>query len=132
MWAAGAGVVVVGYLYIKSHQQSSQGQGKGKGQPAYVIGSPAGLSYEQLLLILQDWQHGHHGHGGGGGGHHHHHHHKPGGKIGPERQWLINKTGSKHPWAYLAKHHERIVIGPHGSRVIRGSGHGGKKRKGTG
>lgn len=118
MWAAGAVVLIGGYLYLKSHSsqsQQGQGQGGGKGQ-VFAVGSQTGLSYEQLLLILKDWQN--HGHGKGG----HHHHHNPGGDIGPERQWLINKTGSKHPWTYLAQHHERIVVGPHGTRVIRKQG----------
>jgi hypothetical protein len=37
-------------------------------------------------------------------------------KGGPERQWLIHKTGSQHPWSWLARHHEEIIVGPKGSR----------------
>ena len=45
---------------------------------------------------------------------------KKGGGAGPERRWLIHKTGSQHPWSFLAKHHERIIVGPRGSRIVRG------------
>lgn len=47
---------------------------------------------------------------------------KPKKKAGPERKWLEKKTGSKHPWTYLAKHHESIDVGPTGSRrIVHGS-----------
>jgi hypothetical protein len=46
-------------------------------------------------------------------------------KGGPERRWLEKKTGSKHPWTYLVKHHERIEVGDvggkAGSRIVHGS-----------
>ncbi len=45
---------------------------------------------------------------------------KKGKAEGPEREWLEKKTGSEHPWTWLARHHERIVVGPHGSRRIVG------------
>jgi len=53
--------------------------------------------------------------GGGGNGKK-----KKGDGAGPERRWLIHKTGSQHPWSFLARHHERIIVGPHGSRIVRG------------
>jgi hypothetical protein len=56
--------------------------------------------------------------GGGGGKGKKKRKKKKGKKIGPERQWLIRKTGSQHPWTWLAQHGERIVVGPHGSRKI--------------
>lgn len=47
---------------------------------------------------------------------------KKGKRAGPERQWLIRKTGSQHPWTWLAQHGERIVVGPRGSgwRIVKG------------
>lgn len=53
---------------------------------------------------------------GGGGGQRHKR--KRGKREGPEREWLERKTGSEHPWTWLARHKERIVVGPHGSRRI--------------
>lgn len=43
-------------------------------------------------------------------------------KEGPEREWLERKTGSEHPWTWLARHNKRIVVGPHGSgwRIVKG------------
>lgn len=38
-------------------------------------------------------------------------------REGPEREWLEKKTGSEHPWSYLARHHETISVGPRGSRI---------------
>lgn len=120
MWGVGAVVLVGGYLYMRhssASSASSQQKPAGSGQPVAVIGSPTGLSLEQFLLLLQDMQGGHgkgkgHGHHGGG------HHGKQPNPGGPERRWLIKKTGSQHPWTFLAQHHERIVIGPHGTRTI--------------
>jgi hypothetical protein len=39
-------------------------------------------------------------------------------REGPEREWLERKTGSEHPWTWLAQHGERIIVGPRGSRTI--------------
>lgn len=41
---------------------------------------------------------------------------KKGSGEGPEREWLEKKTGSEHPWSWLARHDESIVVGPKGSR----------------
>jgi hypothetical protein len=120
MWGVGAVVVVGGYLYLshKSASSSAGGQQKpaGGGQPVMVAGSPTGLSMEQFLLLIEDMQHGGKGKGKSTG------HHGGGGTKpnpgGPERRWLIHKTGSQHPWTFLAQHHERIVVGPHGTRTI--------------
>jgi hypothetical protein len=119
MWGVGAVVLIGGYLYL-SHKSSSSASGQqkpaGSGQPVAVVGSPTGLSLEQFLLLIEDMQHGGKGKGKGGGtGHHGGGGPNPG---GPERRWLIRKTGSQHPWTFLAQHHERIVIGPHGTRTI--------------
>lgn len=128
MWGVGALVVVGGFLYLRhsaSSKASSQQKPAGSGQPIAVVGSPTGLSLEQFLLLLEDMQGGkskHHGgrHGGG----HHHHKPQPGPKEGPEREWLEKKTGSEHPWTWLAQHHERVEVGPHGTRrIVKKRGH---------
>lgn len=119
MWGVGGLAVVLGYLYFKSHSssQKGKGQGQGAGRQAFVVGSPTGLSAEQLLLILKDWQ------GHGGGQHHQGHHHR-------------HKTHHhKHDHDHHHDHdhgHDRSIAGPAGSRIIRGPGGAGRKPKGTG
>lgn len=43
-------------------------------------------------------------------------HKRKGKQEGPEREWLEKKTGSEHPWSWLQRHDESIVVGPKGSR----------------
>lgn len=72
VWAAGAGALVLGYLYLKSHQQQAstpQGAGGQRGGGAGGGGMP--WSTQSLSLWIKDHHGHHHGGGGGGGGHHH-------------------------------------------------------------
>ena len=106
LWAVGAVVIVGGYLYIKHQSSSASTSGSGtSGQGGQDKSS------SNLKETITDWQSppsnpkpGKKPHQGGG--------------AGPERKWLIHKTGSQHPWSFLARHHERIEVGPTGSRKI--------------
>lgn len=102
VWIYGIGAVVVvgGYLWIKHKQNAA----------APAAGSGSAQPYKSTSSIKEDITEtqspptpGHKKHGGG---------------PGPEREWLIHKTGSQHPWTFLRRHHERIVVGPDGSRKI--------------
>lgn len=104
LWAAGAVLIVGGYWYFSHKSATSSGSSTGAG----AGGTEKSSNDENLKETITDWQ-------GGGStskktGH--------GDKAGPERQWLIHKTGSQHPWSFLARHHERIEVGPTGSRTI--------------
>ena len=100
MWLAGGGVVILGYLYIRS-RQSGSGQG-GQGGQSSGAGKYTSTSHMTLQETIKDL----------------HSAPAPHAKQGPERQWLIAKTGSQRPWTFLAAHDERVQVGPHGSRTI--------------
>lgn len=101
LWGLGAVIVIGGYLYFRSQSSgssASSGSGSGAGQEK---------SSDDINETIKDFQSSP----------------SSGGQTttsseGPERQWLKHKTGSKHPWTYLAKHHESVKVGPHGSRRI--------------
>lgn len=107
IWGIGAAVVVGGFVWLR-HQQSAKPSGQGQG------GGGQYKSTDSINEQIKEWQSAPHTGGGGGGQ----------GNIGPERQWLIHKTGSQHPWTWLAQHHERIEVGPHGSswRIVPDKG----------
>jgi hypothetical protein len=107
LWGVAAVVVVGGYLYIRSKSSSaapSAGTGTGTGG--------GGKDTSSFKETIKDWQSSPT---------------KPSPKPkptvnpgGPERKWLIHKTGSQHPWSFLSRHHERVQVGPTGSRKIVG------------
>jgi hypothetical protein len=101
IWGVGAAVVVGGYLWIRHSSGGKSGQGQTTpGVPVVVGGGSSSF---------MEWIKQHQGSP------------TPAPKpptTGPERQWLIHKTGSQHPWTFLHQHHERIVVGPDGSRKI--------------
>jgi len=107
IWVVGAVVVVGGYLWFR-HQQSTAATTPSA--PGGGSGGGGGKDTSTVNEQIKEWQSAPHTGGGGGGQ----------GSIGPERQWLIHKTGSQHPWTFLAQHHERVEVGPHGSRTIVG------------
>jgi hypothetical protein len=105
LWAVGAVVVIGGYLYFTRHT-SQPAAGAAAGQGGQAGGKSTSTS------SFQEWITQHQGGPSKS---------KPKPKPqqgGPERQWLIKKTGSQHPWTFLQRHHETIAVGPHGSRTI--------------
>lgn len=112
LWAVGAAVIVGGYLYIR-HQQSAATPGQG-GTGSGSTASPQDTS------SFNDWIEQHDASPGTTPKSKHHPKVNPGGpnKPGPERQWLIKKTGSKHPWSFLDRHHEQIRVGPERTRRV--------------
>jgi hypothetical protein len=109
-WTAIAAAVLLLLVMWRGNKSSGSGQGGAKGHGF------TGALVPPVILHGHKERHRHKHHGGDPGGK----------KIGPERQWLINKTGSKHPWSFLARHDETIEVGPHGSRIV----HGRKAKKG--
>jgi hypothetical protein len=107
VWLVGAVAVIGGYLYFRSHSTSSSSAAGGQGGGGQGRAASPGFSNASFTEWITQHQ-------GGGGDHDK----GPQPKIGPEREWLIHKTGSQHPWTFLARHHERIEVGPHGSRKI--------------
>lgn len=107
IWGVGAVVVVGGFLWLRHQQAAKPAAGQGQGGGQYK-------STDSINEQIKEWQ-SPPTTGGGGGGQ---------GSIGPERKWLIHKTGSQHPWTWLAQHHERIEVGPHGSswRIVKDGG----------
>ena len=98
------GVALIGYVII-SHfgKSSSSGSSSSGNQPTYLVGDGAG-GWTDVVNGVQGSQP------------RQPHHHRRG--EGPEREWLERKTGSEHPWSFLQRHDERVVVGPDGSRTI--------------
>jgi hypothetical protein len=103
LWGVAAVVVVGGYLYIRSRSSSatpSAGTSTGGGG-----GGGGGKDTSSFRETIKDWQSSPTTP-------------SPVSTTGPERKWLIHKTGSQHPWSFLSRHHERVQVGPTGSRKI--------------
>lgn len=106
-WLGAAGVVLLGYVWIRHHQSSSASAG-GTGAGAGGGGgkSTDNSTFRETVKDLQSSPAPAPSTG------------STGSHEGPEREWLERKTGSEHPWTWLQRHHETIAVGPHGSRRI--------------
>ena len=101
LWGVGAAVVIGGFLYLR-HKS---------GTAAAADSAGAAAQPEKSTSSFKEWITQHQGGTPAPKP-------KPKDTVGPERQWLIHKTGSQHPWTFLRQHHERIEVGPTGSRKI--------------
>jgi hypothetical protein len=108
-WTAIIAAVLLLFVFWRSTKNSSQQQQPGTGKARGFGGSvtpPVAVQGSAAQDDDDDQDRGKH-------------HRRTAG--GPERQWLIKKTGSQHPWSFLARHHETIEVGPRGSRIVHGA-----------